>query len=424
MAPGRKRGINDGLTYGRSLSIIAAAMNLTFQRAVDRYLGTLLCRGLSWYNHLRKPASDIPPEPGIVVILLSEMGSLILARPLFEKLKSAWPGARIHAIVFERNREALELLELIPLENILSISDRTLIEFIRDSLKVITGIRRSGVHIAIDAELFARISSILSFLSGAGTRVGFHPHTQEGLYRGDFINRAVLYNPYQHFSLQLLSLAEAVTSETSPKNKTRLTDLPAVPRPIAVAPEEIDEMRGRLAADFPQISDRKLVLIYPGGGILPIRAWPVDNFQEICRQLISRGFAVGIIGLAPDRMLADRIVQDSQDDACINLAGYTRTIKELIALFHLSDLLITNDGGPGHIAALTPIRTIMLFGPETPVLYRPLGDSTLVLHEQIGCSPCLTAYNHRNSPCDGDNICMQLISSDKVLEEALSILDR
>ena len=399
-------------------------MNLTFQRAVDRYFGRLICRVLSWYNYLRKPASDLPPDPGIVVILLSEMGSLVLAQPLFQKLKSTWPGARIQAMVFERNREALELLEVIPPENILAISDRKLSDFIRDSFRAIADMRRSGVHIAIDAELFSRVSSIFSFLSGAGLRVGFHPHTQEGLYRGDFINRSVLYNPYQHFSIQLLSLAEAITSETTPKNKTRFSDLSLAPPQIAAKPGGINQMRGRLAADFPQIGDRRLVLIYPGGGILPIRAWPLANFQEISHQLIRRGFAVGIIGLASDRSLADRIVQDSQADACINLTGYTRTIKELIDIFHLSDLLITNDGGPGHVASLTPIKTIMLFGPETPELYRPLSASTVNFYEPIGCSPCLTAYNHRNSPCDGDNICMQLISADRVLKEALSILDR
>ena len=182
-------------------------------------------------------------------------------------------------------------------------------------------------------------------------------------------------------------------------------------------------MRDRLSADYPRIGNRRLVLIYPGGGILPIRAWPKDNFLEICRQLNQRGFAIGIIGLAGDRTLADQIAQEIHDPACNNLAGYTKTIKELIALFHLSELLITNDGGPGHLASLTPIKTIMLFGPETPLLYRPLGDNTVIFHEPVGCSPCLTAYNHRNSPCDGENICMQLISSDRVLKQALSILD-
>lgn len=313
-------------------------------------------------------------------------------------------------------------MALIPPGNIITISDQTMVGFAADSLRALKQMRRIGIDLAIDAELFARISSIFAFLSGAGLRIGFHPHTQEGLYRGDFINRPVLYNPYQHFSIQLLSLAEVITSNTTPKNKAGPAQLPPAPPPIHVTAKEINNMRERLAVDFPQIGTRRLVLIYPGGGILPIRAWPLDNYMEISRLLVKRGFAVGIIGLASDRALAEGIVQDSQDSACLDLTGYTRTIKELIELFHLSDLLITNDGGPGHIAALTPITTIMLFGPETPRLYRPLGDKTVIFHEPTSCSPCLTAYNHRSSPCDGENICMQRISSDQVLEQALAIL--
>jgi len=412
----------DGLTYRLGPFIIIDFMRLSLQRNIDRYLGAPICRVLSFWARLQKPADMLPPDGGIVVILLSEMGSLVLAQPLFRKIKSMWPGARLHVLVFERNREALELLALVPPENILTVRDQSLSGFARDSFRAIAKMRRIGIDLAIDAELFARISSIFSFLSGAGIRVGFHPHTQEGLYRGDFINRPVLYNPYLHIAVQLLSLADAVTSTTTPKNKIVPAQLPPAPPPIAVEADRINRMRQRLAADFPQIGGRRLVLIHPGGGILPIRAWPLANYLRIARQLGKRDIAVGVIGLAADKPLAERILQGSPHMVSIDLTGYTRTVEELIQLFYLADLLITNDGGPGHLAALTPIETIMLFGPETPLLYRPLGDKTAIFYEPVACAPCLTAYNHRNSPCDGKNICMQRISSDRVLQEALAVL--
>ena len=411
------------MTYPCGPSIIADGMKIALQRRLDRYLGPLLCWVLSRCARLRKPASAPVAEPGILVILLSEMGSLVLSQPLFGKLRSLWPGARIHALVFERNREALEMLEVIPPENIVSVSDQSLTKFAAKSVKAVRKMRRFGIDIAIDAELFSRISSIFSFLSGAAVRVGFHSHTQEGLYRGDFINRAVLYNPYQHFSIQLLSLAEAITSTSVPKNKFPPAELPPAPSAVPVAPGDLRAMRLRLKTDFSQPELRRLVLLYPGGGILPIRAWPLRNFQQLSRQLLDRGFAVGIIGLGSDKSLAGQIVDASRHPACLDLTGYTGTVRELIQLFNLAELLVTNDGGPGHLAALTPINTIMLFGPETPQLYRPLGAKTVILNEPTACSPCLTAYNHRHSPCDGENICMQRISFDRVLEEALAILN-
>ena len=94
----------------------------------------------------------------------------------------------------------------------------------------------------------------------------------------------------------------------------------------------------------------------------------------------------------------------------------------LLALFHVAKLLVTNDGGPGQFAALTPIWTVMLFGPETPALYAPLTPQCHSFYSQWPCSPCLTAYNHRNSFCDGDNQCLKVIAPDAVLEKAREFL--
>ena len=111
-----------------------------------------------------------------------------------------------------------------------------------------------------------------------------------------------------------------------------------------------------------------------------------------------------------------------RSDACIDLTGYTRSIRELLMLFYGADLLITNDGGPGHFASLTPIRTMVFFGPETGRLYGPLGSRAKVLESGLACSPCLSAYNHRETFCDGDNQCLKRIAPDPVLAQALATL--
>ena len=55
-------------------------------------------------------------------------------------------------------------------------------------------------------------------------------------------------------------------------------------------------------------------------------------------------------------------------------------MRHLLALFHRAALLITNDGGPGQFAALTPVPTIILFGPETPLLYGSLAKNAFCFH--------------------------------------------
>ena len=107
---------------------------------------------------------------------------------------------------------------------------------------------------------------------------------------------------------------------------------------------------------------------------------------------------------------------------CLDFVGYTKNLEALIRLFFHSDLLVTNDGGPGHFASLTPLRTLMFFGPETSALYGPLTPRAVALDSQAACSPCLTAYNHRATPCDGDNQCLQRIQPQQVLSLALNQL--
>jgi hypothetical protein len=48
----------------------------------------------------------------------------------------------------------------------------------------------------------------------------------------------------------------------------------------------------------------------------------------------------------------------------------------------------------------------------------------VVLESGIACSPCLSAYNHRLTFCDGDNQCLKRIAPDPVLDQALAFLGR
>jgi ADP-heptose:LPS heptosyltransferase len=350
------------------------------------------------------------------------MGSLVLAYPMFQALESRFPQATVSVLLLDKNREMLEILDVVPRENVLTLNDRSLVHFGWDTVRVVFAMRRSGIDAVIDCELFARVSSIFSFFSGARIRSGFSPFTQEGLYRGSFINRPVLYNPYHHISRQYLTLVEALESSTFPTAK-RATEKDLLRSPVFQHEDrEIDALVARLVGDFPVCSERRLVLIYPGGGLLPIRAWPTEHYCELAEALLEKGYAVGVIGLFEDKSLATDMLDRCRSPSMIDLTGYTRSIRELMLLFHHAVLLVTNDGGPGQFAAMTPIRTIIFYGPETPALYGSHSPNAYFFYTGLSCSPCLTAYNHRNSPCDGDNQCLRQIDPAQVCAKAFEML--
>ncbi len=405
-------------------------MNINVQRWIDRWVGIPLCAAVSLVDALVKPFSsniqaDQKPR-AIVVILLSEMGSLVLAHDMFARLKTRYPDAQLHALLFGKNREILDLMGVVKPEHVHTVDDSSLMALLSSLLKAIRSLRAANVDVAIDCELFSRISSLLSFASGASVRVGFHRHTQEGLYRGSHINRRVPYNPYHHISAQFLTLARAIDSTAVPTSKQAIALSGKPPPHVQLDSALVPAITQRLATDFPAIAGKPLVLVYPGGGILPIRAWPLESYTTLCEALVLDGCAVAVIGLKDDKALAQQLVANvkaaAPDSAVIDLTGYTKSIAELLALFHVARLLVTNDGGPGQFAALTPIWTLMLFGPETPGLYAPLTPQCYSFYSQWPCSPCLTAYNHRSSYCDGDNQCLKVIAPGAVLAKSREYL--
>ena len=403
-------------------------MNIKVQRWIDRWVGIPLCAGVSLLDVVSsrsKAKANIQPR-AIVIILLSEMGSLVLAQDMFARLKARYPNAALHALLFGKNREILDLMQVVKPEHVHTVDDKSPAALLSSLWRAVTQLRRAKVDVAIDCELFSRISSLLSYFSGASVRVGFHRHTQEGLYRGSHINRPVPYNPYQHISAQFLTLARAIDSTAVPKSKLQVMLPTQAPPHVQLNAQLVTDIQKRLASDFPAIAGKPLVLVYPGGGILPIRAWPLESYTALCNGLVQDGCAVAVIGLKDDQALAQLLVANvkkaNPGSPVIDLTGYTRSIAELLALFHVARLLVTNDGGPGQFAALTPIWTVMLFGPETPALYAPLTPKCHSFYSQWPCSPCLTAYNHRNSFCDGDNQCLKVIAPETVLTKAREFL--
>lgn len=404
-------------------------MDIHLQRLVDRWCGVPLCGALSAWHAGQRALGVVPPPDErpllrrVLVILLSEMGSLVLAEPMFRRLRERHPGVEIHAMVFRKNRSVLDLLRVVDPAHVITLRDGSPAQLAGDLLRAVGIMRSQRFDAVVDCELFARISAILSGLSGARHRAGFHRATQEGLYRGSFMTAPVPYNPYRHLSHQLIALVESIGTPTTPPNK----NAPITERfdPPVFQPEagEVEREVAQLHRDHPACEGRSLVLMYPSGGLLPIRAWPLEHYAAIARALLADGHAVGIIGMPEDRLLADDLRR-----ACdflpgiVNLAGETRSVRHLMCLFHRAKLLITNDGGPVQFAAMTPIHALVMYGPETPLLYSSWSPRMRAFWQPIACSPCVTAYNHRNSPCDGDNQCLKRIAPDAVLAAAREAL--
>ena len=128
---------------------------------------------------------------------------------------------------------------------------------------------------------------------------------------------------------------------------------------------------------------------------------------------------VGLIGTKENRGPCEALQGRIGNNRITILAGNT-SMDELFELLLEARLLISNDNGPIHFAALTQTPTLALFSTDSPYVYGSLGRS-VILYSHFQCSPCIMAYNHKQSDCT-DNKCLQAIAPEAVFELARSML--
>jgi ADP-heptose:LPS heptosyltransferase len=216
-----------------------------------------------------------------------------------------------------------------------------------------------------------------------------------------------------------LRLVEALAGPASLPAATLVP--PIAHRDVGAA--EQAAVRATLARVFGPASLRvRLVLVNANASeLLPQRRWPAAHFVALIGQVLAEfdDVLVLLIGASEDRATTAAIAGEVGDARCVDVAGRF-ALAELPALFSVSTLLVSNDSGPAHFAAVGPLPVIALFGPETPVLFRPLGNAR-VITAGLPCSPCVNAGNQRRTRCT-DNQCMKRIGVAEVFAAVRALL--
>jgi ADP-heptose:LPS heptosyltransferase len=395
-------------------------MKTKLMRFLDFWLGLPACFLLSVLNSLSKILFFLqkrhkPVPEKILFLKLSEIGAIVLTYPLIKRVKEEYPQAELFFVTFSKNRGIFTLLGgIIPDKNILTIREGSLRQFFQDIFKAIALIRRNNIDIVLDLEFFSRATAILSYLFNAAKRVGFYRYTFEGLYRGNLFTHNIQYNPLLHISKTYLSFFEtmACPKKRSPELAIEITEEDLV-LPQFASHKEIKEQVLAKLSRLGLSPGSHLILINPGEGVLPLREWPLENFILLSRLLLEdpRNNII-IVGATDSCRKAALLCQALNNKRCINLVADTQ-LSELMELFHLADALVINDCGLGHLASLTGIRQFIFFGPESPQVFAPLGSAKFIIHSNFLCSPCLSAFNHRDSACR-DNKCLKSIHYQEV----------
>jgi len=398
-------------------------------RRVDRLIGVPVCAVLTAVRRLddlllrRKP---YPAPRRIAVIKLAEQGATVLAYSALVRAAAMFGAENLFFVVFAENRFILDLLRVVPPDNVIVIRTNGLFRIAIDTLRAVARMRRERIDATVDFEFFARSSAILSYLSGARARAGYHAYFGEASYRGDLMTHRLSLNPFRHAAemFQILVASLGLPADAYPGCDLTPPEDETLPR-LEPGPDEVKEVESMLREATGLESLPPIILLNANcSDLLPLRRWRDEGYVELADRLLERypELQIMLTGSPDEAPEAEALAGRIASDRCLSFAGRT-TMQQLLVLYGLSELMVTNDSGPAHYATLTSIDVITLFGPETPAVFGARTPRSHILWSNLVCSPCVNAFNDRQSACP-NNLCMERITVDQVFEKACEIYEK
>ena len=131
----------------------------------------------------------------------------------------------------------------------------------------------------------------------------------------------------------------------------RLPERPTMP----FDPEAARTLVDRIGGDVP------LATISVSAG-LPEKAYPEADWREVAEGLLARGYRVAFLGGPNDRAI--------ELPGTVDLVGKL-ALASTIEAVRLSAVHLAADTGSGHLAAAVGVPVVSVFGPTSPITYRP-----------------------------------------------------
>jgi len=378
--------------------------------AIDRLVGTPLCWILNALTHclgLFLKRNHAPPFKinKILLIKLMGIGSIVQAMPLIEGLSRRYPQAEIRMLCFPETE--IFAKRLIQVSQVFTIDNHSIIHLAWTSLEQIVAIIRWRPDLALDLEFHSKFSSLLTTLTCALNRGGLFNVTTQ--FRDFLYTHLVYSNPHRH----ICDLYNHLGRTFCVKSFRSLGDCMNC---LRIESEEEEELACVLR-EYSVGSQEKLIVINPNAGELCLeRRWPPQNFATLAQEMVKKGRVI-LVGSPGERTYVESvrnlITDDRVSTKVLNFAGVL-SFGAFLALLKRAVVVITNDSGPAHLAALLGSYVVSLWGPGSPHTYEPRTVRHVALWENVFCSPCL--YITREPPCGGNNICMQSITVYSVVE--------
>ncbi|MEY2491338.1 MAG: heptosyltransferase [Verrucomicrobiota bacterium] len=316
------------------------------------------------------------PQPFRILIRSSNwLGDAVMSVPAVRAIKRGRPDAHVTIAAPEN---IADLWNTIPeVDTIIALPRKTLFSAVR----LLRREPRFDVAILFPNSLRSGLEALLARIP---RRVGFSGH-----WRNWLLNqrpRQTKARGIVHQSYRYLELASTVGIKVRPE----------------FPPADPIKSRGRPFR----------FALCPGAEFGPTKRWLPERFAAVARQIASQVPAQWVLFGTENDIAIGHQIAEAVGKQCSDRIGQT-TLAQLIQELRDCDLLLTNDTGTMHLAALLGIPTVSIFGSTEPKRTGPLGVGHRILRHHVECSPCFLR------DCPLDFRCMREIT---VAEVATAIL--
>ena len=365
---------------------------------IDRYAGIFIMAVLKIFDIAAAPVIRLSKskKKNILVIKFSAMGDTVLLLPVLKKLKNSFPDSRIIMIATRVNFEAVEkssfIDEVMVFEPQWITNPFRLFSFLR-------ALSKKDIATALDFDQWLRISAIMTYMSGARTRIGFRT---KGQMRHFLYTDSAQHGDEKRETEIFFDIVRKLGIEPGPEDGKLFFEIDAE-----------SENAGEKALASLGISG-KFIVIHPGCGSHGYqRQWPEERYAEVANHFAEKGYQVAVSAGAGEESLCENISKLlGQKPAVIS----RQPLRVLAYIIKKASLFISGNTGVMHLAASVNTPLVAIHGPTNYLRWGPPQDpKNIVVKSGIECSPCL--YLGHEYGCNGRK-CMESITAAAVIEAA------
>jgi len=330
----------------------------------------------------------------ILIVLHGSIGDVARALPLANLLRRAYPEAKI---TWSIEPPALPLVDNHPAVDEVLVFNRNV--WWKALVPFLGQVRSGAFDLVLDLQRHLK-SGLISWWSGAPTRLGFHRFDSK---EGNWI-----FNN-QHIG----AVGDGLSKLSHYLKFAEFLGIPPDPIEwkIQCTPREEENVVKSLEA-----VENRFAVFFVGARWESKRWFPYQAALSASEVHKRYGLDIVLLGGGEDVTLA-REVESYKMVPLTNCVGM-RSLRESVAILARASVAVGPDTGLMHLCAAVGTPVVSLWGATNPVRTGPFGFENLILLGKADCSPC---YLRK---CSIGRICMQSIEIDDIVSkvgEALAL---